>query len=151
METSRAIEQIYDRLVAAEKLKSGTKYERLAALVFQVLDRSALVVHDVTLGAPGKEASHQLDVIASDRTGRRRRVVVEARDRGKRVGIGQVRDFFRVVHQLQADVAWIVSPSGFTDPAKRYARDEGIRLAEFPPALPEEDNRLKAIRKHPRM
>ena len=35
------IERIYNRLVADEQLKSGTKYERLAALVFQVLDRSS--------------------------------------------------------------------------------------------------------------
>jgi hypothetical protein len=57
---SEAIERIHDRFVAEETLKSGTKYEQLAALVFQVLDRSALIVHDVKLSGPGKEAEHQI-------------------------------------------------------------------------------------------
>jgi hypothetical protein len=51
---SEQIEHIHDRLVAAEKLKSGTKYERLAALVFQILDRAACVVHDVELRGPAR-------------------------------------------------------------------------------------------------
>jgi len=142
---STGIEEIYDRNVAVEKLKSGTKYERLTALVFQILDQSSLVVHDVTLRADGKESVHQIDVTASNRSGGRRRVIVEARDRQERVTLGQVRDFFGVVHQLRPDVAWIVSPSGFTGPAQRFAHDEGIRLAVLRGALPEEDNRVKAI------
>lgn len=39
----------------------------------------------------------------------------------------------------------MVSPAGFTAPAVRYARDEGIGLAELRPAEPAEDNRVKAI------
>jgi len=69
---SEQIERIYDRLVADEKLKSGTKYERLAALVFQTLDRGSLVVHDVTLSGPGKEAEHQIDVNAVNYAGKSR-------------------------------------------------------------------------------
>lgn len=144
-DVSDAIEEIYDRLVAQEKLKSGTKFERVAALVFQILDRSALVVHDVVLRAQGKEASHQIDVTATSRSGTSRRVIVEVRDRRDRVDLGQVRDFFGVVHQLRTDRAWIVSVTGFTADAVRYARDEGIGLAELRPAGPGEDDRIKAI------
>lgn len=146
---SEQIEEIYDRLLAAEKLKTGTKYERLTALVFQVLDRAALIVHDVTLRAEGKEAAHQIDVLAEDRHGASRRVLIEARDRKDPVDLAQVRNFFGVVHQLRPDTAWIVSVTGFTEDAKRFARDEGIRLAELRPATEEEDDRLKAI--HVRM
>jgi Restriction endonuclease len=139
------IERIYNRLVADEQLKSGTKYERLAALVFQVLDRSSLVVHDVKLSGPGKEAEHQIDVNATDLAGQRRRVIVETRDRKESVGLKQVRDFFGVVHQLKPDLAWIVSVTGFTSEAEKYARDEGIGLAVLQPAGPEDDDRIKAI------
>lgn len=142
---SDQIEHIYDRLVAAEKLKSGTKYERLAALVFQLLDRASYVVHDVELRGPGKEAEHQIDVSATDRSGQRRRIIVEARDRKKRVNLGQVRDFFGVVHQLAPDQAWIVSVIGFTADAEKYARDEGIGLAVLRPTTDGEDDRVKAI------
>jgi hypothetical protein len=139
------IAHIYDRLVAAEKLKSGTKYERLGALVFQVLDRSALIVHDVSMRGPGKDAQHQIDVTATDRGGQQRRVIVEMRDRKDRVGLGQVRDFFGVIHQLEPDSAWIVSSTGFTADAIAYARDEGVGLAVLRPTQDGEDNRIKAI------
>lgn len=142
---SEQIEHIYDRLIAEEKLKSGTKYERLAALVFQILERGLFIVHDVVLKGPGKEAEHQIDVSATDSSGRRRRIIVEARDRKERVGLGQVRDFFGVVHQLAPDYAWIVSVTGFTEDAVKYARDEGIRLAVLRPADADEDDRIKAI------
>jgi Restriction endonuclease len=142
---SEQIEHIYNRLVAEEKLKAGTKYERLAALVFQILDRASFVIHDVELRGPGKEAEHQIDVTVSDRSGQRRRVIVEARERKKPVGLGQVRDFYGVVHQLGPDAAWIVSAAGFTADARQYARDEGIGLAVLRPAAEGEDNRVKAI------
>src|SRR6202035_4335209 len=140
---SEQIEHIYNRLVAEEKLKAGTKYERLAALVFQILDRASFVIHDVELRGPGKEAEHQIDVTASDRSGQRRRVIVEARDRKKPVGLGQVRDFYGVVHQLKPDQAWIVSVTGFSADAEKYARDEGIGLAVLRPTEYGEDNRVK--------
>jgi hypothetical protein len=142
---SEEIERIYDRLVAEERLKSGTKYERLAAIVFQTLDRSSLVVHDVRLSGPGKEAEHQIDVNATDRAGQQRRVIVETRDRKEPVDLKQVRDFFGVVHQLKPDLAWIVSVVGFTSEAEKFARDEGIGLAVLRPTQPGEDNRIKSI------
>jgi hypothetical protein len=88
-------------------------------------------------------------VSASDPSGHRKRVIVEARDRKERVGLGQVRDFFGVVHQLTPDYAWVVSVTGFTADAEKYARDEGIGLAVLRPATADEDDRVKAI--HVRM
>jgi hypothetical protein len=142
---SEQIERIYDRLIADEKLKSGTKYERVAALVFQALDRSALVVHDVVLSGPGKEAEHQIDVHAVNQAGTPRRVIVETRDRKEPVNLDQVRSFFGVVHQIDPDCSWLVSPTGFTEDAEKFARDEGIGLALLRPARPDEDNRIKSI------
>jgi hypothetical protein len=53
------LDLVYDRLVADEKLKRGTRYERLIAIVFKILDSSAVVIHDVRLRAPGKKSVHQ--------------------------------------------------------------------------------------------
>ncbi|MDQ3673284.1 MAG: hypothetical protein M3365_02775 [Gemmatimonadota bacterium] len=58
---TNSLDLVYDRLVAAEKLKSGTKNERLTAVVFKILDSSVVVIHDVRLRAPGKKSVHQID------------------------------------------------------------------------------------------
>ncbi len=58
-------ELVYNRLVADEKLKTGTKYERLAALVFKVLDANADVVHQLILRADDKTTVHEIDVSPS--------------------------------------------------------------------------------------
>ncbi|KIL36210.1 hypothetical protein SD71_09695 [Cohnella kolymensis] len=57
-----SIEQIYNRLIAEEKLKNGSKYERLAAVVYKILDDSKTVIHDMRLRGDGKSAQHQIDV-----------------------------------------------------------------------------------------
>ena len=135
---SEEIERIYNRLVDDEKLKDGTKYEILAAMVFKILDKSALVVHEVTLKGPGKEAEHKIDVTATDATGQQWRVIIEARDRDEPVGLDQVRSFQGVIHQIKPDRAWIVARNRFTDDAGKYAGDEGIGLAVLQPATPGE-------------
>lgn len=48
------IDLLYTEIVADEKLKHGTKYERLAALVFKQLRESDTVTHDVRLRGEGR-------------------------------------------------------------------------------------------------
>lgn len=47
------MDTIYDEYIAEEKLKKGTKYEKLAAVVFKVLNQNDVVVHDLTLRGDG--------------------------------------------------------------------------------------------------
>ncbi|MEV6197551.1 restriction endonuclease [Streptomyces sp. NPDC051920] len=127
------IEQIYDQAVAEEKLKDGTKYERLTAIVFKILDDSGLVVHDVKLSGDGKEASHQIDVSASYHHVQRR-VLVECKDYGtESVGIDVIRDFNGALIQLQPAQGIVVTTTRFTSGACAYARDEGIALVQLRP------------------
>jgi Restriction endonuclease len=125
-------ELIYDRLVADEKLSRGTKYERLAALVYKVMHANADVVHHVILRGTGKRAVHEIDV-AVDVGGDRRSMLIECRDRGRKVNEGEVRDFFGKLHQLNPDIGIVLSPAGFTRGAVAFADDEGIALAELRP------------------
>lgn len=125
-------ELIYDRLVADEKLKQGTKYERLAALIYKVMDANADVVHHVILRATGKESDHEIDVAVTT-GGTRRTLLIECRDRSRKVIKGEVRDFYGKLHQLNPDVGILLSPQGFTRGAVAFAKDEGIVLAEFRP------------------
>ncbi|MET8978969.1 restriction endonuclease [Streptomyces sp. NPDC004539] len=141
------IEQIYDRAIAEEKLKDGTKYERLTALVFKILDDSGLVVHDVKLSGDGKEAFHQIDVSASYHQVQQR-VLVECKDYGSEsVGIGIVRDFNGALVQLQPVQGIVVTTTRFTAGACAYARDEGIALVQLRPFTDHDWNgRVRAVK-----
>lgn len=120
---SEEIELIYDRLVAREKLKSGTKYERLAAIVFTILLETQ-AVHDLRLRGSSK-VLHQIDVTVG--TGRKRkRILIECKDMGKPVGLPLVRNFWGAVEDLQPDQAFIVTTNRFTEPGEKFALAKGI-------------------------
>ncbi len=137
-------ELIYDRLVADEKLKEGSKYERLAALVYKVMDANADVVHHVILRATGKESDHEIDV-AVHADGADKTMLIECRVRARKVIKGEVRDFFGKLHQLKPDVGILLSPQGFTRGAVTFAKDEGIVLAEFRPVR-DDDSWVQTVR-----
>jgi hypothetical protein len=124
----RSIELIYDRNVASEKLKHGTKYERIAARVFQLLDNEATVIHDIRLRGDGKKTKHQIDVDIT-RNGRRGRTIVECRDKTPKhkVGLDEARSFQTVISHLGAKGA-MVTTTGYTKGARELAADEGIEL-----------------------
>ena len=120
---------IYNEVIANEKMKVGTKYERLAALVFKLLAKEHTVIHDLRLRGKGKKAQHQIDVTVSDHLSKKR-VLIECKDfDSDKVGIGIVRDFFGAVHQIAPDEAFVVTTNGFTREAKVFAADEKIKLA----------------------
>src|SRR4051812_2065031 len=106
---SREIELVYDRLIADEKLKDGTKYEKLGAIVFRILTETT-TLHDLrlkgTVGVP-----HQIDVVVG---AERRRILIEAKDYERKVSLPVVRDFSAVVQDLKPDEAYVVSTVGFT-------------------------------------
>lgn len=77
---------VYDRPVADEKLGSGSKYQRLAALVYKVMEANADVVHHVILRAPGKRAEHEIDV-AVTANGAAKELLIECRDRGRKAAL----------------------------------------------------------------
>ncbi|OMF51003.1 restriction endonuclease [Paenibacillus peoriae] len=122
------IENIYNNLIADEKLKNGTKYERITAVVYKLLDETNTVFHDLRLRGNGKKAKHQIDVtIVKD--SQTKRILVECKEYDKVVGIGIVRDFFGAVTQIKPDEAVVVTTKGFTKGAIDFANDEGIKLA----------------------
>jgi hypothetical protein len=131
----RSVDVIYNRYLAEERLKHGTKYERLAAIVFKVLDESSYVVQDIRLRGEGKETSHQIDVHVSW-DGRDEHLVIECRDLAphNKLGLGDLRDFFGVIHPLQAH-GLMLTTTGFTRNAKSYARDHKIALGVLRPFI----------------
>ena len=111
------IDLIYDRLVADEKLKDGTKYEKLGAIVFRILTETT-TLHDLrltgTVGVP-----HQIDIVVG---ADRRRILIEAKDYERKASLPVVRDFSAVVEDLKPDEAFVVSTVGFSSNAQRGQR-----------------------------
>jgi hypothetical protein len=93
---TRGVDLISDAAIAAEKLKDGTRYERLKVIIFKILRKSACVVHDVRLCGDGKQTAHRIDVqISADGQKERRRILVERMDRepGIKVDLPEIRNF----------------------------------------------------------
>ena len=127
------IEIIYNSLVADEKLKAGTKYERLAAIVFRILSAQE-TVHDLRLrGETG--VPHQIDAVVGDA---HRRVLIEAKDYDRAVDLPIVRNFWAVVEDLKPDEAFVVTTVGFSQNAVQYAEAKGLRLAVLRPPKEED-------------
>lgn len=122
-------DELHDYYYKLLSTKSGTRYERLAAVVFKYLEQSDTVIHDLKLlGDSG--VSHQIDVVI-ERSGQRQRIVVECKDfdiSGDKVGLGIVRDFYGAIADVKPDEAYVVTCNGFTSEAERYAKSMRIGL-----------------------
>lgn len=124
-------DELHDQYNSIRTNKSGTRYERLAAVVFSALEERSVVIHDLALVGNESGVEHQIDVII-ERDGIQRRVLLECKDfdiSGDPVGLGIVRNFWGVVDDIHPDEAWIVTCNRFTSNAQRYAKAKGIKLA----------------------
>jgi len=110
--------------------KSGTRYERLAAIVFKCLNEQNTIIHDLKLiGKTG--VKHQIDVIIK-KNGKEKRVLIECKEKDlseKKVGLGIIRNFFGVVDDIKPNEAFVITTLGFTRDAIKYAHGKGIKLA----------------------
>jgi hypothetical protein len=134
-------DDLHDRLDSIETTKSGTRYERLAALVQKALNQEAGVSHDLRLVGDETEVKHQIDVTVSH-SGATKRVLIECKDfdeSGEPVGLGIVRDFYGVVADVKPDESIVVTCNRFTPDAMKYAKGMGIKLAVLRLHTPEDD------------
>jgi len=118
----------YDRLLTT---KAGTRYERLAAVVFSAMERDGVVIHDLVVRGAISDVGHQIDVHI-EKNGAPRHVLVECKDfdvSGDPVGLDIVRSFSAVVTDTRPDEAWIITCNDFTRDARKFAKAMGIRLA----------------------
>jgi hypothetical protein len=140
------IEQIYDHHIAEEKMKHGTKFEQLTALVFKVLDGDSSVKHNVRLRGDGKTTIHQIDVHIM-KGDLRERMIIECRDKTEpnKISLDETRSFATVVRHLDA-TGIMVTTTDFTAGAHSLAEDEGLLLFTLKPFLDEDqEGRLMVI------
>jgi Restriction endonuclease len=147
-----AIELIYNEYVADEKLKHGTKYERLAAIVFKTIMGEHKVVHDLRLSGPGKRTKHQIDVTVERHDGKRLRLIIECRhlfasSRRSTIDLDAVRSFASLVRDLQPDQGMMLTTVGYTKDARTFAEDEGVALGILREFRDEDwDGRVREVR-----
>lgn len=111
-------------MVVDEKLKAGTKYERLAAIVFHILTKET-TLHDLRLrGEVG--VPHQIDAVVGDD---HKRILIEAKDYDRNVDLPIVRDFSAVVEDLKPDQGFVVTTVGFSKNAVAWAEAKSLKLA----------------------
>jgi hypothetical protein len=123
-------DELHDKYTKILTTKAGTRYERLAAMVFKILEDKNAVIHDLALTGEDPDVKHQIDVTV-EIAGTKRRVIIECKDfdiSGEKVGLGLVRNFRSVIEDTDADEGIIITCSGFTADAAKYARSKGIKL-----------------------
>lgn len=122
---------LHDKYHQILTTKAGTRYERLAALVFKTLEEKNAVIHDLRLAGVDPDVKHQIDVTV-EIAGKKKRVLVECKDfdvSGEKVGLPILRNFRSVVEDTKADEGIVITCNGFTQEAQKYARSKGIKLA----------------------
>jgi Restriction endonuclease len=130
MSTRSHYDELHDRYHAILTTKAGTRYERLAALVFKTLAERNVVIHDLKLLGDSTIA-HQIDV-SIDADSKRRRVLIECKDfdvSGEKVGLDVLRSFRSVLEDTKVHEGIVITCVGFTRDAKLYAKSKGIKLA----------------------
>jgi hypothetical protein len=124
-------DDLHDHYHAILTTKGGTRYERLAAVVFAALDSGNVVIHDLKVIGADTGVKHQIDVHI-ERRGCSNRILVECKDydiSGDPVGLDVVREFWGVIDDIHPDEAWVITCNHFTEEARKYAKGKGIRLA----------------------
>jgi Restriction endonuclease len=123
-------DELHDRYHTILTTKAGTRYERLAALVFKILEDRNVVIHHLWLGGDSS-VPHQID-ISIENAGKRRRVIIECKDydlSGQKVGLDILRSFRSVMEDTKAEEGIVLTCTGYTRDAQKYAKAKGIKLA----------------------
>jgi hypothetical protein len=124
-------DELHDNYHQILTTKAGTRYERLAAMVFKALEDRNTVIHDLKLAGDDPEVKHQIDVTI-EAAGATKRVLVECKDfdlSKDKVGLDIIRNFRSVLEDTKADEGIVITCVGFTEDAQKYARSKNIKLA----------------------
>jgi hypothetical protein len=108
-------------------------------MVFKILEKSSVVIHDLKLLGDSTVA-HQIDVVF-EVNGNRRRVVLECKDfdiSGASVDLDILRSFRSVIEDRQADEGIVVTSNAYTREAQKYAKSKNIKLAILRQITPED-------------
>jgi predicted helicase len=124
-------DELHDKYHTIPTTKAGTRYERLAAMVFNALEERNVVIHDLKLSGDDPDVKHQIDVTI-EIEGVKKTCIIECKDfdlAENKVGLGIIRNFRSVLEDTKADEGIVITCTGFTEDARKYAKSKGIKLA----------------------
>jgi hypothetical protein len=136
-----AADDLHGRIFGFTPAKSGTAYERLAAVVLAGLGWES-VKHETKLRPEGRRAQQRLDVTATHPDGSIRHLLVECKDWNKEVGKGTMDALVGVRDQAGFDAAMAVTTIGFTSGAVDVAVDEDVAMVILREHRPEDQGRF---------
>lgn len=104
-------------------------YQKLAASIYQELERNAVVTHDDKILGHSTGVTRQIDVsIRADVAGHTILVIVQAKHRRRPADVNVVGEFKAVVDDVRASKGVLICSAGFTKPALDYGQKVGIDL-----------------------
>jgi hypothetical protein len=130
------IDELHDSLFGERPKKRGTRFERIAALVFAVLAEGT-VRHQVLLRREARRARHWIDVQIEREQGTEL-AIVECKHWKQLVDQDVINSVVGRRQQLGAAEAIVVRTVGFTQGAIDVAYDEHVRLVRIHPLAVDE-------------
>jgi hypothetical protein len=108
------------------------RFEELVAHVQRSLAPGAIVEHDARLPGQRSGASRQIDILIRVHVGQfELLVVIDCKDYSTTVDVKAVEEFIGLVDDVRGNKGAIVASSGFSNAARRRAREAGIDLYRF--------------------
>jgi hypothetical protein len=138
-EEADAIEQLHQQLFGFTPRLPGTAYERITAIVLAVLGWTE--IQRASREQPeGARAKQTIDVVARNPAGEQRRLIVQCKHYGKRVGKEVMDTLVGIGKQLgDIDLA-VVTTVGFKKGAMDVAHDEDVAMIQLRPYDPAQDD-----------
>lgn len=113
-------------LSKAQSLADATKLEEITTRIYQMLSPDHIVVHNDHING------RQIDVsIRANVSGHEILIIVNAKNQTRRVNVNQVGELFAVMDDVKAYRGVIICNKGFTQGAKKFAKDRGIDLCHI--------------------
>ncbi|QYX30742.1 restriction endonuclease [Sphaerospermopsis torques-reginae] len=115
------IDLLFESIFGYLPNKKGTAYEIIAAIVTQILEENASVVHDSRIEGVFSQTLYQIDVLSEKDN---RKAFGEAKDytiKDKKVGRDDIQKMAGALRDVNMDEGLFFSATGFTKPAKDYA------------------------------
>lgn len=103
--------------------------EILIAKIQQELAPDARVEHNVKIFGHISQTDRQIDVLVKQRIGQYvMTIIIDCKDYATPVDVNGVGAFYSVIQDVKANKGAMVSPKGFTEAAKTFAKDKEIEL-----------------------
>lgn len=113
-------------LSKAQSLADATKLEQITTRLYQMLSPDHVVIHNDKIN--GRQIDVSIRAIVS---GHEILIIVNTKNQTRRANINQVGELYAVMDDVKAHKGVIICNKGFTQGAKKFAKERGIDLCHI--------------------